>query len=188
MLLKKCIDLENSYTKNDYDLNIVYHFSKFVIELFSDDFKFTLDSNDELFIHFKNKQISIDDFKYYLQMTIYFEIIEEFKSLYFEHEHIYKQFRDEDDGPHDIDFETAKPLLERYFPDLKLEKDPRGDAGKYGWTKYTWFSIINEKYPKYHREDLVKSMQLIKGISVKIDYDNIKNYIKAKNKFENKLS
>ena len=172
MFLKKCIDLENTYTKNNYDLNIIYHFSKFVIELFSDDFKFTLDSKDELYINFKDKQISIDDFKYYLQMTIYFEIMEEFKSLYFEHEYIYKQFRD-DNGTRDIDFVTAKPLLEKYLPDLNLEKDPRGNINEYGWYQYTWFSVINEKYPKYQKEDLIKCMQLIKGISNKIQYDNI---------------
>jgi hypothetical protein len=184
MFIKKCIDLENSYTKNDYDLNIKYHFCKFVIELFSDDFKFILDSKNELTIKLKDKVISMEEFKYYLQMTIYFEIIEEFKGLYFEHEHIYKQFRD-DNGTRDIDFETAKPLLERYLPDLTLEKDPRGEADEYGWTKYTWFSIIVEKYPKFYREDLVKSMQLIKGISNKIQYDDIRDYLLSKNKFEN---
>ena len=57
MFLKKCINLENTYTKNNYDLNIKYHFSKFVIELFNDDFKFALDSNDKLIITLINKYL-----------------------------------------------------------------------------------------------------------------------------------
>ena len=182
MFLKKCIELENTYTKNDYDLNIAYHFSKFIIELFEPNVEFIL-RNEQLFIKLNGATISIEDFKYFLQMNVYFDIIQEFKKMYYQHKTVYKLFRDENETK-DITFEQAKPHLREYFSELGIEKDPRGNVDEYGWYEYSWFSIVNDKYPKYQSEDLIKCMQLIKAISNKIQYDNILNYIQSKNKFE----
>ena len=183
MFLEKCINLENTYTKNDYDLNIKYHFSKFIIELFEPNVKFSLSTNDKLYIRLNNKNITIDDFIYYLQMNVYFDIMKEFKTMYYEHKTIYKLFRN-DNETKDISFDEAIPHLNKYFPDLDTNKDPRGQVDVYGWYKYTWFTFVNDKYPKYQKEDLIKCMQLIKAISAKINYEDIRNYLLSKNKFE----
>ena len=81
-------------------------------------------------------------------MNVYFDIMKEFKTMYYEHKTIYKLFRD-DNETKDISFDEAIPHLNKYFPDLDTNKDPRGQVDVYGWYKYTWFTIVNDKYPKY---------------------------------------
>ena len=116
---------------------------------------------------------------YSLVSQIQFDHFLSFKTMYYEHKTIYKLFRD-DNETKDISFDEAIPHLNKYFPDLDTNKDPRGQVDVYGWYKYTWFTIVNDKYPKYQREDLVKCMKLIKAISYKIEYDHIRDYLLCK--------
>ena len=173
--------------QTDYDLYFPLQRAKNIIDILSPLIIFSLSTDDTLLIHNINQtKLTIPMYEYFMQFKIYPQYKQFLKQKENFCKRVSESFYPDKYQHNDMDYETAKPLLQEYYgiaEDPRQLKTMKQSGNSVTYTKEKWIEFIHRMTPDcYGQFDTKYYQQLtgwIKSLSVQLPTDSIWKYLMA---------